>query len=161
MRFLKKIQEKVARFEEVERLLHDPSVTSDPNRVKDLGKEFRGLEKIKNLYGEYLKVREEGEEVRHLLNDKSQSADLLSMATHEAEALSAREKKAIQDLESILMQEDPLLAKNVIMEIRAGTGGLEAGLFAGDLLRMYSRFAAKCGFKIEVLSSSPNDAGGL
>ena len=161
MRFLKKIEEKVARFKEVERLLQDPSVTSEPSRVKDLGKEFRGLEKINNLYNEYLKVHAEIEEVRHLLNDKTQSADLISMASLEAESLAAREKKAIGDIEALLMQEDPLLIKNVIMEIRAGTGGLEAGLFAGDLLRMYSRFSAKCGFKIEVLSLSPNDAGGL
>ena len=161
MRFLKKIEEKVARFKEVERLLQDPSVTSEPSRVKDLGKEFRNLERIKNFYQEYLKVHSEIEEVAHILNDKTQSADILTMATAELESLKTREKKAVQEIESLLMQEDPMLVKNVIMEIRAGTGGLEAGLFAGDLLRMYSRFAAKCGFKIEVLSSSPNEAGGL
>ncbi len=161
MRFLKKVQEKVARFHEVERLLHDPSVTSDPSRVKDLGKEFRNLEKMNSLYAEYLKIQDESLEVKNLLSDKSQSQDLIQMASQEAQTLDLREKKVIHEIEALLIQEDPMLAKNAILEIRAGTGGLEAGLFAGDLLRMYSRFSAHCGFKIEVLSSSPNEAGGL
>lgn len=151
----------MARFHEVERLLHDPSVTSDPSRVKDLGKEFRNLEKMNSLYAEYLKIQDESLEVKNLLSDKSQSQDLIQMASQEAQTLDLREKKVIHEIEALLIQEDPMLAKNAILEIRAGTGGLEAGLFAGDLLRMYSRFSAHCGFKIEVLSSSPNEAGGL
>ncbi len=161
MRFLKKIEEKVARFHEVERLLQDPSVTADQTRLRDLGKEFRVLEKVKNLYQEYKKVRAETDESSALLRDKTQSSDISAMATAELESLSAREKKVIHEIEAILMQDDPLLAKNVIMEIRAGTGGLEAGLFAGELFRMYSRFAVKCGFKLETLSLSPNEAGGI
>ena len=151
----------MARFHEVERLLHHPSVTSDPSRVKDLGKEFRNLEKMNSLYAEYLKIQDESLEVKNLLSDKSQSQDLIQMASQEAQTLDLREKKVIHEIEALLIQEDPMLAKNAILEIRAGTGGLEAGLFAGDLLRMYSRFSAHCGFKIEVLSSSPNEAGGL
>ena len=161
MRFLKKAEDKVRRFKEVEALLQDPGVTQDQSRLKDLGKEFRVLEKIVVLYREYLKIQEELAEVENILKDKNQPTELTSMASHEIEALESRKKKNVHDLESLLIQDDPMLLKNVILEIRAGTGGLEAGLFAGDLFKMYSRFAAACDFKIEVLSSSPNDAGGF
>ena len=161
MRFLKKAEDKLKRFKEVEALLQDPGVTQDQARLKDLGKEFRVLEKIVVLYREYLKIQEELAEVENILKDKNQPTELTSMASHEIEALESRKKKNVHDLESLLIQDDPMLLKNVILEIRAGTGGLEAGLFAGDLFKMYSRFAAACDFKIEVLSSSPNDAGGF
>ena len=161
MRFLKKIEEKISRYKEVEKLLQDPSVTQDPARVKDLGKEFRGLEKVAFLYKDYLSVKEQLAEVKHLLSEKDHAQDLVEMASHEGVVLEARQKKIIHDLEALLMQEDPMLSKNVILEIRAGTGGLEAGLFAADLFRMYSKFSLLCGFKMEALSSSPNEAGGF
>jgi len=161
MRFLKKCEEKILRFEEVEKLLHDPEVTRDPSRTKELGKEFRALERIASLYREILKNQNEIGEAEKILADKNQSADFLEMASHEMLNLETKKKRFSHQLESLLIQEDPVLSKNVILEIRAGTGGLEAGLFAGDLFRMYSRFAAQEGFKVEVLSTSPNEAGGL
>ena len=161
MRFLKKAEDKMKRFKEVEALLQDPNVTQDQTKLKEYGKEFRILEKVVVLYREYIKIQEEILEVEHILKDKNQSADLASMATHEMNTLETRKKKTVHELENLLIQDDPMLLKNVILEIRAGTGGLEAGLFAGDLFRMYSRFSANCGFKMEVLSSSPNEAGGF
>ena len=161
MRFLKKAEDKMKRFKEVEALLQDPNVTQDQTKLKEYGKEFRILEKVAVLYREYIKIQEEILEVEHILKDKNQSADLASMATHEMNTLETRKKKTVHELENLLIQDDPMLLKNVILEIRAGTGGLEAGLFAGDLFRMYSRFSANCGFKMEVLSSSPNEAGGF
>ena len=161
MRFSKKAEDKVKRFKEVEALLQDPGVSQDQAKMKDLGKEFRALQKVTGLYAQYLKIQEEVAEVEHILKDKNQPADLVSMATHEMETLEKRKKKTVHELEGLLIQEDPMLSKNAILEIRAGTGGLEAGLFAGDLFRMYSRFASVSGFKMEVLSSSPNEAGGF
>ena len=161
MRFLKKIEEKVARFKEVEKLLQDAAETQNQARLRDLGKEFRVLGEVRGLYHEYLKTREELSEVAKMLSDKTQSPDLLAMVEHESRTLEASLKKITHDIESLLMQDDPMLSKNILLEIRAGTGGLEAGLFAADLFRMYSRFAAASGFKVEVLSSSPNDAGGF
>ena len=161
MRFIKKAEEKIKRFKEVEALLQDPGVSRDQAKMKDLGKEFRALQKVAGLYKAYLKIQEETAEVEHILKDKNQPADLVSMAAHEMETLEKRKKKNVHELEGLLIQEDPMLSKNAILEIRAGTGGLEAGLFAGDLFRMYSRFASVAGFKMEVLSRSPNEAGGF
>lgn len=161
MRFLKKAEEKIRRFEEVQRLLHDPAVTQDPSKTRELGKEFRGLGRIAALYRDYLRLQEELEEAKKMLEDKDQAPDLSQMAAAEIEALEGKKKKTTHELKSLLIQEDPMLSKNVILEIRAGTGGLEAGLFAGELFRMYSRFAAAQGFKVEVLATSPNEAGGL
>lgn len=161
MRFLKKVEEKAKRFEEVQKLLQDPEVSQNQNKVKELGREFRNLERMNALYQEYLKIDSETSEVKKILEDKAQSGDLASMAKEEAEALEARRKKVIHEIEGILIQEDPMMSKNAIMEIRPGTGGLEAGLFAGDLFKMYTRFAVTQGFKLEVLSSSMNDAGGF
>ncbi len=161
MRFLKKAEEKVRRFKEVEALLQDPSVTQDQSRLKDLGKEFRSLQKVADLYKEYLSIQGQIVEVEHILKEKNQSADLLLMANHEMETLEKRKKGNVHELEALLIQDDPMLSKNAILEIRAGTGGLEAGLFAGDLFRMYTKYASVCGFKMEVLSSSPNEAGGF
>jgi peptide chain release factor 1 len=161
MRFLKKAEEKVGRFREVERLLQDPDVSRDPARVKELGKEFRVLERIASLYAEYLKLEGELAEAAKILEDKTQPADMAAMASSELESLQGRRKKCLHELEGLLIQEDPMLAKDVILEIRAGTGGLEAGLFAAELFRMYTKFASSCGFKLEVLSSSPNEAGGM
>jgi peptide chain release factor 1 len=161
MRFLKKIEEKVARFSEVERLLQDPEVTKDPSRVKDLGKEFRVLEKIAAAYHDYLRVQEEMDQSRRIVEDKSQSPDFVAMAVHEVQTLEAKSVGIVKTLEGFIIQDDPMLSKNTLLEIRAGTGGLEAGLFAAELFRMYAKFASSCGFKVEVLSSSPNEAGGL
>ena len=161
MRFLKKAEEKLRRFKEVDKLLQDPEVTKDPTRVKELGKEFRGLQRVNALYQEYLKIQSELEETQKILTQSGQSDDLISMANHEVQTLEGKKKKTIHELEGLLLQDDPILVKNGILEIRAGTGGLEAGLFAADLFRMYTKFAAACGFKLEVLSSSPNEAGGF
>ena len=158
MRFLKKVEERLRRFEEVKRLLEDPSVTQDPARVKDLGKEFRALEKVVSLHAALRKAESELEEARHLAAGKDEMA---SMAEQEAASLEERRQRLVREIETVFMQEDPMLSKNVILEIRAGTGGLEAGLFAADLFRLYTRFAASCGFKTEVLSSSANEAGGF
>lgn len=161
MRFLKKVERKVLRYDEVHKLLEDPSVTQDQNRLRELGKELRALEDVVALYREYLKIEEELDEVSKMLTDKNQPADLLEMAKPEQEALESRRQKVTHDIETCLIHEDATLSKNVILEIRAGTGGLEAGLFAADLFRMYTRFAQNCGFKFETLSSSPNEAGGF
>ncbi len=160
MRFLKRIPEKLKRLEEVELLLQDPAVSQDQNKLRDLGKEFRLLAQIGKFYKEYDKILLELAEAKKMASDKSH-AEIAEMAAMEVTDLESRLEKQTKDLEALFIQEDPMFSKNAILEIRAGTGGLEAGLFAAELFRMYTRFAQLQGFKIEVLSSSPNDAGGL
>ena len=161
MRFLKKVDDKLRRYAEVRALLEDPAVSSDPSRVRDLGKEFRALERIHDLHREYLHIESEIDHAKQMAQDKSHASDMIEMAQQELASLEPRRAKVLKDLEALFLQDDPILAKNAIMEIRAGTGGLEAGLFAGDLFRMYSRYAQKNALKTEVLSSSPNEAGGI
>ncbi len=161
MRFLKKVEEKVRRFKEVEKALHSLETSQDPARVRELGKEFRVLEKIHSLYRDTLKAEEEISQAEKIFKDKTQEPDIQSLAEHEIEMLAKKRKALVHELEGILIRDNPLYSKNVILEIRAGTGGLEAALFAGDLLRMYSKFAVSCGFKFEILSSSTSEAGGF
>lgn len=161
MRFLKKVQEKVRRHAEVEKLLQDPLVTQDQTRLRELGKELRLLDKIVHLYREFSKNEEELNHTRQMFSDKDHSSEFMDMAKEELPKLEAKQGRLAKEIEGCLIQDDPTLSKNVILEIRAGTGGLEAGLFAAELFRMYTRFAQVNGFKVEVLSSSPNDAGGL
>ena len=161
MRFLKKVEEKVRRHAEVGKLLQDPAVTQDLSRLRELGKELRALEKIVLLYKEYLRNEEHLDQVQKMLSDKGQAADLAAMAQEELSGLNTEREKLVQDLEKSLIQDDPTLSKNVILELRAGTGGLEAGLFAGELFRVYVKYAQAQGFKVETPSTSPNEAGGL
>lgn len=161
MRFLKKVEEKVRRHAEVEKLLHDPAVTQDQDKVRDLGREYRVLGRIVESYNAYKRTQREIEESAKLADDKSQPTDLREMARSELTTLEADFKRIDHELEKLMVQDDPILQKNVILEIRAGTGGLEAALFAGDLFRMYQRYAAACAFKLEVLSSAPSEMGGF
>ncbi|MBI4352308.1 MAG: peptide chain release factor 1 [Candidatus Omnitrophica bacterium] len=161
MRFLKKIEDKIKRLAELEAALQDPKVAQDPARLKDLGKEFRDLERVAAAYKDYLKIEEGIEGAQKILAEKEAGAEWAAMANEELQRLESRKKDAVRHLEGLVAAEDPMLSKNVILEIRAGTGGLEAGLFAADLFRMYSRFAAASSFKVEILSSSPNEAGGF
>jgi peptide chain release factor 1 len=160
MRFQKKAEEKLLRFNEVEKLLQDPDVTQDQNRLRDLGKEFRVLERVKNAYNRWKKLDEEIAGAQKLAGDKSQ-VEMAEMAALELPSLEEDKKKTVKELEGLLIQEDPMLVKNVILEIRPGTGGLEAGLFAGDLFRMYTKFAEEQEFRFDVMSSTPNEAGGF
>lgn len=157
MRFLKKVEEKVRRHAEVEKLLQDPAVTQDPSRLRELGKELRALEKIVSLYKDYRRNEEHLDQVKKMLDDK----DMAEVAKEELPSLEAARTKLVSQIEKSLVQDDPTASRNVILEIRAGTGGLEAGLFAGELFRVYQKFAQAQGFKVEVLSTSPNEAGGL
>ncbi len=160
-RFLKKAEEKLGRLREVERDLQDLSITQDPERVKTLGKEFSELKKLDAAYRDYRKVDEELVGIQAMLKEKNQAQEFLTLAESELPGLESRKRSAMRELENFFIQQDPMLSKNVILEVRAGTGGLEAGLFAAEIFRMYTRFAQKSGFRIELLSESPNEAGGF
>ena len=148
------------RYQELCDLLMDPNVTQDPAKYKDVAKEKSGLDKTIEKYHEYKKVLttlEEGESV--LRNDSDE--ELRELAELELEELKPKKIDLEEELKVLLLPRDPQDKKNVIVEVRAGTGGDEAGLFAGDLYRMYSRFAERIGWKIEVLSSNPQGVGGF
>ena len=148
------------RFDEVLRALSDPDVLSDNARYRSLSREHRQLEPIIEAGEQYRALLEGIEEARGIIADGS-DAELAEMAREELADLEEREGVLEERLKELLLPKDLNDDRSTILEIRAGTGGDEAGLFAGDLFRMYSRFAETHGWKLEVLGSSPAPSGGF
>jgi len=149
-----------ARFEELVRLLADPAVISDIPKYQRIAKEHRQLEPIVAACTEHRKVRASIDEARQIVREQS-DRDLVALAQDELETLEPKLESLEEKLKDMLLPKDPTDDRNTVLEIRGGTGGDEAALFAGDLFRMYSRYAEQKGWDLEVLSSSPASAGGF
>jgi len=154
-----KLEEVEDRFREVEGLLSDPAVIRDQAKFRALTKEHADLAEVVEAFRNYKKVCEAIEGNRELLREAD--PELREMAREELPGLEERKEALSRDLHLLLLPKDPNDAKNVILEIRAGTGGEEAALFAADLFRMYSRYAEGRGWRVELLSASEADAGGF
>ena len=152
-----KLEALKARYEELTEAMAQPEVTADFARLQDIMKERAGLEETVAKYGEYLELRRHLEEARELMNDP----DMAEEAREEAEALAGREPRLLEELKLLLVPADPMDSRNVMMEIRAGVGGEEAALFAGDLLRMYQKYCDRGGLKMEILSLADTELGGV
>jgi peptide chain release factor 1 len=150
-----------ARFQEVEAQLQDPVVVSDPKRLRELTKLRAELEPVVLAFQAQRTRLKQLEEAELILGDKSMDADLREMAELEIPDLKQAIAVGEAEIRHLLIPKDPADAKNVILEVRAGTGGEEAALFAAELFRMYLRFAERKGFKVSVLDESDADAGGL
>ena len=155
-----KLDNLLKRYEEIHQLMADNEVVSDRDRYQKLAKELSSLEDAVKKYREYKKVSSEIIDTKKLLENETHS-ELIEMANKEIGELEERLLALTLELEEEILEEDPDANKDVIMEIRAGTGGAEASLFAGDLFRMYSKYAAKCGWKIEIMDSHIAEAGGF
>lgn len=147
------------RFLEVEKRLSDPEIIQDREAYQKYSREHADLSKIVTVYRKYKKTLIELEESMELLRDKD--PDIKEMARDEVDALTLKRNNLENDLKRLLLPKDPNDDKNVIIEIRAGTGGEEAGLFVSDLFRMYSKYAEVKNWKVEVLSHHPTGIGGL
>ncbi len=158
--FLQKLQNIENRFNELEELLLNPEIVSDIGKYQVLLKERGKLEKIVEDFREYKKLLKEKEDTESLL-DESEDEELRNLAEAELEKLTKRIEELEFLLKSSLIPEDPNDERNIIMEIRAGTGGEEAALFAADLFRMYVGYAQRKGWKIDVVSSNPTGLGGF
>ncbi len=156
------IQEKlsvlVERFEEIGHLLSEPEVISEQNRFRDLSKEYARLGELARDFGAYRKVEEGIRDAREM--QEGDDAELRELGDDELETLLAQREALERRLTAHLIPVDPDDDANLFLEIRAGTGGDEAALFAGDLFRMYSRFAESKRWRIEVLSVSEGEHGG-
>jgi peptide chain release factor 1 len=148
-----------ARYEEVDRLLADPAILNDYTKVTELAQERSSIEPIVEAYKQYRRATQELAEAEALIESES-DPDLKAMAEEETGTLKAQIAELEANLTTMLLPKDPRDDKNVIVEIRAGTGGDEAGLFAADLMRMYTRYAEDKNWKIELASQSENGAGG-
>ena len=150
---LETIKEK---YLELTKELTNPEVLNDYNKLKKLSKEQKDLEETYNKYNEYVIVTKNLKEAEELINDP----ELGEMAKLEQEELSARKEALISELEILLIPKDENDDKDIIIEIRGAAGGDEANIFAGDLFRMYSRYADKIGWKIEIINAEPGSSGG-
>ncbi len=154
-----KLKEIETRFEELETALSQPEIIRDQKRYQTHLKEHGRLAPIINTYRRYQSVKDEIDKNRPLLNDPD--AEMRALAKEEIETLQSEIGELEQELKRLLVPKDPYDEKNIILEIRAGTGGDEAALFAADLFKMYGRYAEEKGWKTEILSHSSTGIGGF
>lgn len=147
------------RYIELEQRLSDPNVIANRDAYQKAVREHSDLGKIVVVFRRYKEIDHRVEESRQLLNDGD--AEIRALAKDDLAALTAEKDLLESELKILLLPKDPNDEKNILLEIRAGTGGEEAALFAGDLFRMYSRFAEECGWKVEILSQHSTGVGGL
>lgn len=147
------------RYEEVTNLLCDPDVISDTKRLRDLSKEQASLEETVTVYREYKSVVSQLDDAKAMFEEKLDD-EMREMVKAEISDLTKRKEQLEERLKILLLPKDPNDDKNVIVEIRGAAGGDEAALFAADLYRMYTRFAERHGFRVEVMEVNPTDIGG-
>jgi peptide chain release factor 1 len=156
-----KLDELENRYTEIEEQMNDPTVASDPMRSIALAKERSQLGRIVEPYRNYRKLTAQQSEARAIIDDPAGDADLKELAAAELDELGDAVEEALEEVKGLLVMSDEAEIDSVIVEIRAGTGGEEAALFAGDLLGMYRHYAEGRGWKFEILSASPTDMGGF
>ncbi|EAD1189035.1 peptide chain release factor 1 [Listeria monocytogenes] len=147
------------RYDELNELLSDPDVVSDPKRLRDLSKEQSSITATVETYREYKNVNEQINETKELLGEKLDD-EMREMAKEEFAELQKEKADLEERLKLLLVPKDPNDDKNVILEIRGAAGGDEAALFAGDLFRMYSKYAESRGWKVEIMDANPTGIGG-
>ena len=157
---ISKLDSLESRYLEIEELMSRPEVATDYERVQTLGKERASLEHMVVLYREYKKLFEEREGAEALLQEGA-DPEITSMAREEVASLDRRLEALKLDLKTAVLPKDPNDEKNVIVEIREGVGGREAGIFAADLYRMYTRYADQRNWHVDVLSFNPSEMGGF
>jgi peptide chain release factor 1 len=152
------LEDKIA---DLEGRLSDPGLVADQKAYQKIVREHAHLHKLNTLYQQYQRVQAEIRENRAILHDEGEDQEMRELVKSELEDLATRSEKLDQEIKIILLPKDPNDERNIFLEIRAGTGGDEAALFAGDLFRMYCRYAEHMGWRVEVMSSSPQGSGGF
>jgi peptide chain release factor 1 len=155
-----KIEGTLARHAELETMLARPDVVRDPSKMEKLGREYNAISKNVPVFRQYLALVKSIADAESIIGSESDAA-LIALAREELAAGERQLPALEQSVKYLLAPRDPNDLKNAVMEIRAGTGGTEAGIFAADLFRMYTHFAERNGFKTEVLSSSTGDVGAV
>ena len=156
-----KLQEAEKRYAQLNAQLADPEVYGDTKRYQKAAKAQSDLGDVVTQYQEYKALEKHIEETRALLRENGQDAEMKAMAEEELADLEKRLEVCAQSLKLLLLPKDPNDERNVILEIRAGTGGDEATLFAADIFRMYSRYAERQGWRVEIMSSNSTGVGGF
>ncbi|EEZ40420.1 TPA: peptide chain release factor 1 [Photobacterium damselae] len=155
---LVKLETLEERYEEVQHLLGDPSVISDQDKFRSLSKEYSQLEEVTKCFQAYKQAQDDLAAAEEMANEDD--AEMREMAQEEIKEAKAEIERLEDELQVLLIPKDPNDERNCFLEIRAGAGGDEAGIFAGDLFRMYSRYAERRGWRIEVMSANDAEHGG-
>ncbi len=158
---LRKLDAVVEKYEDLTRLLSDPSIAADRQRFQKYSKERSEIEEVVAHYRAYQDLRRQIREAEEIITDKKADPELRGMAEAELKDLVPKSQQMEQELRLMLVPKDPRDEKNIFLEIRAGAGGDEAGLFAAELFRMYSRYAEKKRWKLTVLDLSTSGVGGI
>ncbi|OAN18704.1 peptide chain release factor 1 [Photobacterium jeanii] len=153
-----KLETLVERYEEVQHLLGDPDVIGDQNKFRALSREYSQLEEITKCFQAYQQAKEDLEAAEEMA--KEDDPEMREMAQEEVKEAKANIERLEDELQVLLLPKDPNDERNCFVEIRAGAGGDEAGIFAGDLFRMYSKYAESRGWRIEVMSANDSEHGG-
>jgi peptide chain release factor 1 len=153
-----KLESVTDRFEEISGLLADPDVISDQNQFRDLSKEYARIEPIVKLFGDFESIEKEIAAAKEMTDDAD--CEIRDMGQQELDELMLRREKLLVDLQKSLIPADPYDDSNIFLEVRAGTGGDEAAIFAGDLFRMYSKYAESMNWNIEIISAREGEHGG-
>lgn len=156
---LDRLQSLEDRYDKLNELLSDPEVISDTKKLREYSKEQSDLEEVIQVYREYKDVSTQLDDAKEMLNEE-QDEDMVEMVKAEVSELNTRKDDLEDKLKLLLLPKDPNDDKNVIMEIRGAAGGDEAALFAGDLYRMYSRYAETQGWKMDVMEANSTGVGG-
>jgi peptide chain release factor 1 len=154
----RRLEKTAERFEEVGGLLADPDVIAKQGQFRELSMEYSRLEPVAQRFGAFRRLEDELRATEEMA--AGADPEMRELAQDEMPGLRARLETGEQELTRLLIPKDPRDDSNIFLEIRAGTGGDEAAIFAGDLFRMYSRYAERQGWKVEVLSDSPGEHGG-
>ena len=157
---IEKLESLKDRFEEVEQLMVQPDIMSDMKQYSSLSKEYKDLQKIMVKYDTYRDIMSNIKEARRVIEEEK-DRDFREMAKGELEELQPRKEKLEEEIKQMLLPKDPNFEKNAILEIRAGAGGDEAAIFAGDLFRMYQRYADEMGWKVSITDFVDGTSGGF
>ena len=157
---IEKFDEIEKKYRELTERLSDPAVMSDQATYQKLAKSHAEMSELVEKFVAYKKVLAEKQQAEEMLKETTDK-DLKELAEAELQSLGARQEILEKEIRQLLLPKDPRDGKNIILEIRAGTGGEEAALFVADLLRMYTRYAEKAGWRVEILSSNPTGIGGF
>ena len=158
---LEKLEEINSRFEKLTEELGQPEVVQDQNRYRKLTQEHAGLQEIVEAYQLYLKIHQQLEDNRVLSEDKDEDPEIRKLADQEIQELNLQTQKMQKQIELLLLPKDPDDSRNIIIEIRAGTGGDEAALFARDLFQMYAHYSESQKWRLKLMNESKNDLGGF
>ncbi len=160
-RLLAKLAELAENYDRLQGELNDPSIGREPARLMKVGKEYARLAKIARPFRDYQKLTQQAQQARALMEEAGQDPEMKSLAEAEEREAGKKAEAVLEDLKARLVMSDEEQIDSVVLEIRAGTGGDEAALFARDLMDMYFRYGGKRGWKFETLSLSPSDLGGI